>query len=325
MTSGSEFQQGVSVIVVTRDRADVLESCLDSVIAQSRRPDEIVIVAGCCRSYPDTLHRKYDSIPIRCLYCDVANISVARNMGLEHASHDVVMFIDDDAVAGKGWVQSCLLSFEHQKNASMVGGHVIDARSRDGMLEFAFGLIRSDGRQIEVREEGGASPPGYRRNVKGCNFAINRSRLTQSLQFDEFFRFAFDEADLAYTIHENGGDVVHESTMIVDHLHAPGAYRSDAPMDRDWHTEFASHSRFMLKHTRGLMRLIGWKTILIRLTVHAARLMVAILKRQVAFSQAARYAKGAASGVMYAVRFGGNGQAFHQQKAQATSSHPRSG
>jgi glycosyltransferase involved in cell wall biosynthesis len=263
----------VSVIIVTRDRAKELESCLRSIIPQLSPDSEVIIVAGSEASCPRELVTAFSST---CIFkvdlCPEPNICMARNIGLDVATNPLVLFIDDDAVAHSGWVKAYADAFSAHSGACIAGGLVLDARQETKAPEFAFGLIHPSGRQIEVRESSrSVIPNGYVLSVKGCNFAILLDRLQVPARFDEFYRFAFDETDLLMSMIAVGGKVVHVPDAVVDHLHAPGLYRSASPLDRDWQTEFASHTMFMLKHTRGMARFLGWCVVLGRLSKHAAR------------------------------------------------------
>ncbi|MHA7813087.1 MAG: glycosyltransferase family 2 protein [Phycisphaerales bacterium] len=262
----------VSVVVVTRDRASVLTRCLASLESQTHPPDEVIIVAGNEDSCPQSLLDRHAALSIGLASCAEPNICLARNIGLDRATGGLILFIDDDAIADAGWVQAFVSAFHNDPGACAAGGTVLDARTEPRSPEFSRGLIHSSGRQIEVRSPDTPKPRGYRHSVKGCNFALNMTKMPQGLRFDPFFRFAFDEADLVMTLHGLGCDIIEVPGAVVDHLHAPGLYRAAGPCDRDWRTEFASHTMFMLKHTRGIHRVAGWGVVLGRLMKHTARL-----------------------------------------------------
>lgn len=297
----NEHDPKVSMLVVTLDRADVLTRCLESLASQSCPPYEVVLVAGSGTSVPDVLLVKHPELRIVRCQCSVPNISIARNIGLEHAEGEVVIFVDDDAQAHTGLVEAYLEAFRFQHDAWVAGGVALDSRQDPPTLEFACGLIRPSGVQIEVRDpkrEG--IPRGFRRNVKGCNFAIHRGRLPADLCFDPFFAFAFDETDLIMRVHERAGGVIHVPAAVVDHAHAPGQYRSNGPMDRDWRTEFASHTMFMLKHSQGRDRTWGWCVVWRRLCAHCLRLLGFTTVGRLNPRRAWQYATDAVAGIRHA-------------------------
>lgn len=288
----------VSVVIVTRDRADVLARCLDSILRQTPQPDEIIVVAGSDGSFPEDLRLRYAAQHLILACCSEPNISKARNIGVEHAGGDMVIFIDDDAIAHDRWVAAYTGAFENDPGAWAAGGSVLDARTDPPTPEFAHGLIHPSGRQVETRDPSQHAPRhGYRPSVKGCNFALRLDRIPGTMRFDPFFAFAFDEADLIMAIHEEGGGVISVPGAVVDHLHAPGAYRSDGPLDRDWYREFASHTRFMRKHSNGFGACMGWFVVFRRLGVHAARVLAAVVQRKITITTANACIADAISGV----------------------------
>jgi glycosyltransferase involved in cell wall biosynthesis len=307
-TSGGRRSLFVSVIIVTRDRARELEACLRSVVPQLDGEDEVVIIAGNESSCPaEMVESLSQATRVQVGFCPEPNICKARNMGLDLATNPLVLFIDDDAIAHDGWVDAYADSFAAQPKACIGGGIALDAREESRPPEFAFGLIHPSGRQIEVRaSENAPIPPGYTKSVKGCNFGILRDRMPVPERFDTFFRFAFDEADLVMAVHAAGGLVVHVPGAVVDHLHAPGLYRSDCPLDRDWRTEFASHTNFMLKHTRGVVRIQGWCVVMGRFVKHAFRALYAQIGRSGQGRSGAHAILEAYGGIRSAMRSNGN-------------------
>ena len=289
----------VSVIIVTRDRVSVIPACLDSIATQEPRPDQIIIVAGNDESFPSELRGHYAHLPLTFCACESPNISQARNIGLDNATGELVLFLDDDASAHTGWISQYIDAFEHFPDAWVAGGEVMDARCDPSTPEFAFGLIHPSGRQVEVHDvDRDPMPRGYLTSVKGCNFGLRRDRIPADIRFDPFFAFAFDESDLVMQVHSAGGSVLGIRGAVVDHLHAPGAYRSDGPMDREWRREFASHTRFMRKHSSGLGLLYGWFVITRRLLAHSARALIAAFNGQISIGRAVCCVLDAIKGIM---------------------------
>jgi glycosyltransferase involved in cell wall biosynthesis len=94
----------VTVAVCTYGRPVSLGRTLDSLLSQNPAAEEVLVV----NNGPDhagteeLLRRNFPQV--RCVNEIVPGLDFARNTALEAARHDVVLFIDDDAVAGDGWV-----------------------------------------------------------------------------------------------------------------------------------------------------------------------------------------------------------------------------
>ena len=93
-------QPPVSVVIVSRHRADLLKRCVVGLSQLLYSNYEIVVVsdpAG-CKALSDYTDK------IKMTVFDEPNISVARNLGIAQADGDIIAFIDDDAVPEPTWL-----------------------------------------------------------------------------------------------------------------------------------------------------------------------------------------------------------------------------
>jgi glycosyltransferase involved in cell wall biosynthesis len=94
----------VSVVLPTRDRPELLERCLASIATALRPPDEVIVVDSASR---DTrVARVAARAGARVLRCDRPGVDRARNAGWRAASHDAVLFVDDDVTVDRGWADA---------------------------------------------------------------------------------------------------------------------------------------------------------------------------------------------------------------------------
>jgi len=293
----------ISVVICTRDRAEDLSACLRSIDRQSVAPEQVVVVIGSAESVCDDIDVCLTRASLEVVECFEHNISASRNAGLGKATGEIVVFIDDDAIARAGWLEAYRDAFEREPEAWAIGGDVFDARVSPMELEFSRGVISRCGRQRAVCD-GDSQAMGSRwlPNVKGCNFAIDRERAMGVGGFDSFFAFAFDEADLMVTIGDAGGLVMHEPRAAVDHAHTPGHYRQASRLDRDWGVEYASHAMFVLKHARGVGRVRGMGVLIVRVCKLAAAVLVGVLVGKVRHRVGGRYVCDAVGGIARARR-----------------------
>ena len=71
------------------------------------RLSEVIVVNGPSTDNSEAVIASWGS-RIRAARCDVANISVSRNIGICMAQGDIVAFIDDDAVPEPEWLAQLL-------------------------------------------------------------------------------------------------------------------------------------------------------------------------------------------------------------------------
>lgn len=101
LLSPSKVHLDYDIVVATRNRADALRVSLPLFLGQNRPPKQLIVidrsndhaaVRDLCLSFA-----RPNGIPIEVQYSDKANLPHQRNLGLDRARADVVMFPDDDA------------------------------------------------------------------------------------------------------------------------------------------------------------------------------------------------------------------------------------
>lgn len=88
-------QPTVSVVIGTYNRGSLIATTLDSVIAQTHRPTEIVVIDdGSTDGTGDWIRAHYPDV--RTISVVNGGTSATRNRGAEHATGDVLVFLDHD-------------------------------------------------------------------------------------------------------------------------------------------------------------------------------------------------------------------------------------
>ena len=102
--------QPISVVIPTRERPDDLRRCLESLSGVQAQGHEVVVVDNAPRT--DRTAVVATECGVRRVMEPVPGINNARNAGVAAATHDIVAFIDDDAVASRTWLQALGARFE---------------------------------------------------------------------------------------------------------------------------------------------------------------------------------------------------------------------
>ena len=118
----SELKVSTVVRTYTDERWQDLVRCLDSLLKQSKLPDQIVVVVD---HNPSLLRKVQRAFP---MVTAVENSfpqgsSGAWNSGILNATNEIVAFIDDDAEAEPGWLAQ-LISHYSRPEVYGVGGHI---------------------------------------------------------------------------------------------------------------------------------------------------------------------------------------------------------
>jgi glucosyl-dolichyl phosphate glucuronosyltransferase len=130
----------MSIIVCTRNRAELLAQSLDALIHQegvAADAYEVIVVDN--GSTDDSRHiiqtAQRQSARVRYLYEPRLGLSVARNAGTAQAWGDIVCFGDDDAVAAPDFVREVLSCFQDPQ-VTCVGGKIVAAWPDGGPPEW---------------------------------------------------------------------------------------------------------------------------------------------------------------------------------------------
>ena len=117
----------VSVVICTysMDRYDPFSECVESVLAQTYEPLEIVLVVDGNDDVFNRVDDDFGDYENVVLHNNDENkgISYSRTKGAELASGEIVAFIDDDATAKPDWIQR-LVNVYKSTDAIAVGGDV---------------------------------------------------------------------------------------------------------------------------------------------------------------------------------------------------------
>jgi len=184
----------LSIIICTKDREQSLKNCLDTVFCQTRQPNEIIIVDdGDLNEDKIVALVECNQIVCRYLKKDIPGLPASRNLGIEHAQGDIVLFLDDDVVLDPDYVAGVMEIYETDPKRQ-IGGvtGALKVSYRPGVLPFLrfFGLdglkpgaILPSGYGVLVRE-GEFDQPIEVQWLSGCNMSY-RHEVLDEFRFDQ--------------------------------------------------------------------------------------------------------------------------------------------
>jgi|SRR5579872_160493 glycosyltransferase involved in cell wall biosynthesis len=170
-----------AVIIATRQRPRELSNLLRALTLQTVRPDKIV-VSACDRSdvEPDVIEERAAHLLI-----GTPGLTAQRNraLALVRASHDIVIFFDDDFIPSRFWIERVRALLAAQPDVGCVTGRVIIDGVTGPGLEWPYGqsLVDDEDRKAPVvlNLDGMNVVSPY-----GCNMAF-RTQAIEDLWFDE--------------------------------------------------------------------------------------------------------------------------------------------
>ena len=246
------LDDSLTLILCTLGRDRFLPRVLEAVIElRSLIPEFIVVVGPSC----DRTHiilSQYKKHCDRILYTEFKNVSIARNLGLKAASGAIILYLDDDVIPSRSWIQQHIQG-HHQggKGCACVAGRVVDARQVHHPLQFAYGV---NSRWSEDRPL--LSPQLQKRylsrlawfpGVMGANASYKREVLLAVGGFDEFFEYFLEETDLCLRLGLQGYEIAY-TDAIVHHYLQPSHNRYDPIHLTCWYSLAKNTTYFALKH-----------------------------------------------------------------------------
>lgn len=114
----------VSVIVPVRDEEDSIRELLDSLLAQTRPPDEIIIADGGSLDATPQIIEEYirKGVPIRLIRAGAALPGRGRNVGAAHASFEWLAFTDAGIRLAKNWLEALVTKAQQDDSIDVVYG-----------------------------------------------------------------------------------------------------------------------------------------------------------------------------------------------------------
>lgn len=216
----------LSVLVPTWQRPDDLGRCLDALAAQTRAPDEVLVVVrtGDEQSERVVARAAADTAAPRLVRVERAGVVAALNAGLEACGGDVVCITDDDTVPRHDWLARIAAYFEADSRLGALGGRdfIHGLPGVDTEPRATVGVVTHYGRLIGNHHLG----VGAAREVdvlKGANLSLRR-KAVEGTPVDERLRGqgaqAHFEVALCLALKRAGWRVVYDPAVAIDHYPA---------------------------------------------------------------------------------------------------------
>lgn len=219
----------MSVIVPTYRRPESLARCLQALIAQDTRPDEILVVARREDSDSQRLLAGHEEESICLVTLDVPagrpGVVAALSAGVAASSGEIVCFTDDDAEPHPDWISRILATFAVDDSIGAVGGRdwMPDDDCIEDEAEAIVGTVSRWGRVIG-RHHLGVGLPRDVAVLKGVNLSV-RGDLIRQVGFDARLRGSTTEhhweLGLCLTLRRIGFRIVYDPAIAVDHKPQP--------------------------------------------------------------------------------------------------------
>jgi glycosyltransferase involved in cell wall biosynthesis/GT2 family glycosyltransferase len=242
-----------SVVINTYNRAEYLRNAMISIGAQSYREVELIIVNGPSTDNTEEILDgiERNGIGFKRARCPDRNLSQSRNVGISEATGDVMLFMDDDAVAHREWVGRLMATYANS-SVGAAGGFTFDHTGVSYQCRYTvcdkFGNARFFN-TLDPESMLGSSDFFFP-SLLGTNCSFSRRALERIGGFDEVFEYMLDETDVCARIAQHSKRIVTVPNAYVFHKYAPSATRTHEKIPRSLLAPARSKAYFCFKHSR---------------------------------------------------------------------------
>jgi glycogen(starch) synthase len=245
-----------SIVINTLNRGPLLQKTLAAFRWLRYDGDfEVIVVNG--PSTDDTDRVIASWLPaIRSGKCDVANLSVSRNIGICMAQGDIVVFIDDDAVPEPEWLTQLATAYDSPVIGA-AGGLVYDQSGYTYQYRYSTANRLANANWAANESAAHLCFPGSFEfpYLQGTNASFRRSALLEVGGFDEELEYYLDETELCCRLVDAGYVIRQLPCAYVHHKFAPSHLRDSQRVIRYRFPVVKNKIYFSIKHGRDYLGL----------------------------------------------------------------------
>jgi GT2 family glycosyltransferase len=249
--AGSQLR--TSIVIPVLNNGALTYRCLQSVVAETRPGTyEVIIIDNGSDEPTQEMLSGVQGLRVIRNQTNVGFVG-ACNQGAAAARGEFVLFLNNDTLVVRGWLDQLLKTFERDPTIGAVGGKLIYP---NGRLQEAGGIIWDDGEGWAYGHNEDPELPeyGYVREVDYCSGAclMVPSELFRRLGgFDNRYAPAYyEDVDLAFRLREHGYRVAYQPAARV--IHFEGATAGTDTSSGLKRYQLINHKKFIARHAAAL-------------------------------------------------------------------------
>ena len=197
----------VSVVVCAYNAERTIDRCLASLAVLNYPDYEVIVVNDGSRDRTLAIAESY-------AFCRIISqpnkgLSVARNVGAEAGTGEIVAYTDSDCVADPDWL-SYLVAKMEASNLAACGGPNFPP-PEDTLVPAVVAVAPGGPTHVLLSDE-------VAEHIAGCNMAFNRKALLRLGGFDPIYRAAGDDVDICWRFQDAGYVIGFSPAAVVWHF-----------------------------------------------------------------------------------------------------------
>ncbi|HWA51921.1 MAG TPA: glycosyltransferase [Patescibacteria group bacterium] len=194
----------VSLCITTFNEEKSIKKLLDSIILQTRKPDEIILVDGGSTDETISIINSYKNKlkNLKLIVYTSASISKGRNLAVKNSKKEVIAMTDAGCVCDKNWLKNITEPFKNKSTSVVAGFYKMTGKSKF---------------QQSLKKYLGVLPKNFDDNFLPSTRSIAfRKNIWESVKgFDEKFDKAGEDTDFNQKILKNNFKIVRVKKAIV--------------------------------------------------------------------------------------------------------------
>lgn len=208
----------VSIIIVTWNGTKYLRECISSLINQSYKNFEIILVDNA--SSDDSVELVTNNFPFVKIIQNSVNLGFAKgtNIGIMKAKGDLLGLFNQDAVADKDWLANLVNAIEKSENTAAVAGKVFYYGDMHGKNAIFCTWSKIDPYTGSPSNFSGDEPLGKVDYLTGCAMLVKREAIDEIGLLDTGYFMYFDETDWCARMVRAGYDLIYVPSAVAWHV-----------------------------------------------------------------------------------------------------------
>ncbi|MET0153840.1 MAG: glycosyltransferase [Candidatus Binatia bacterium] len=196
----------VSVVICSYNAESTMEACLQSLLQLRYANFEVIVVDDGSTDTTLEIARRF---PFAVIHEENKGLSMARNVGIEAATGEYVVFTDSDCVVDPDWL-TYLIGAMVRHGWVAAGGPNLPP-PEDSRVPSCVAVAPGGPTHVLVNDD-------VAEHIPGCNMAFRRSTLHQVSLFDPVFTSAGDDVDVCWRLQNRGMQIGFSPAAMVWHF-----------------------------------------------------------------------------------------------------------
>ena len=196
----------VSVVICAYNAESTMDACMRS-LQELRYPNYEVIVVD--DGSTDATREIAERYPVKVISQPNKGLSVARNVGAQAATGEIIAYTDSDCVVDPDWLTYLAYKFEYGGFVAVGGPNLPPPEA--SRIPACVAASPGGPTHVLLNDE-------VAEHIPGCNMAFRRSALDEVSGFDPVYRAAGDDVDLCWRLQNVGHPIGFSPAAMVWHF-----------------------------------------------------------------------------------------------------------